>query len=188
MPKLRVVRLAGFALVALMACSKADNTDQPAAGSAGSAAPAAEGAAGSAAPAAAAGNAAPAAEAAAGSAAPAAAAGSAAPAAEIAAGGGRDAVLDAWKADKLVPAGLTPVAVPVGKDCQTGTVEGIEVLLCNFGTPADAKAAEQPGLAWIGQVTGSSQAHGSTLVVIADRRKADPNGKKINRLMKLAPK
>jgi hypothetical protein len=115
-------------------------------------------------------------------------AGSAAPAAAAAAGGGRDAVLDAWKADKLAPSGLTPVAVPVGKDCQTGTVEGIEVLLCNFGSPADAKAAEDQGLAWIGQVTGSSQAHGSTLVVLADRRKADPNGKTINRLMKLAPK
>jgi hypothetical protein len=114
------------------------------------------------------------------------AAGSAASAAAV--GGGRDAVLDAWKADKLVPSGLTPVAVPVGKDCQTGTVEGIEVLLCNFGSPADAKAAEDQGLTWIGQVTGSSQAHGSTLVVLADRRKADPNGKTINRLMKLAPK
>ncbi len=52
---------------------------------------------------------------------------------------------------------------------------------------ADAKAAEEPALAWVGNVTGAAQAHGSALIVIADRKKADPNGKTINRLMKLAP-
>ena len=54
-------------------------------------------------------------------------------------------------------------------------------------SPADAKAAQDPGLGWIGSVTGASQAHGSALIVIADRKKADPNGRTINRLMKLAP-
>jgi hypothetical protein len=99
----------------------------------------------------------------------------------------RDKLLDAWKADKLAPSAFTAATVAVGKDCQTGTVEGIDVLVCNFASPAEAKAAEDAGLAWVGPTTGASQAHGAALVVLADRKKADPNGRTINRLLKLAP-
>jgi len=102
--------------------------------------------------------------------------------------GARDAVLDAWKAEKLAPSALTPATVTFGKDCQSGTIEGIDVLLCNFASPAEAKAAADQGLAWVGAATGVSQAHGAALVVLADRRKTDPSGRTINRLMKLAPK
>jgi hypothetical protein len=99
----------------------------------------------------------------------------------------RDAVIAAWKTDKLTPSALAPATVAFGKDCQTGTIENLDVLLCSFASPAEAKAAEDQGLGWIGSVTGASQAHGSVLIVIADRKKADPNGRTINRLMKLAP-
>lgn len=101
---------------------------------------------------------------------------------------GRDAVVEAWKADKLAPSALTAAQVAFGKDCQSGTVEGVDVLLCNFASADEAKAAEDAGLAWVGQATGASQAHGAALVVLADRKKTDPNGRTINRLMKLAPK
>ena len=103
--------------------------------------------------------------------------------------GPRDAVLDAWKAEKLAPAAaLAPATVAFGKDCQSGTIENVDVLLCSFATPAEAKAAEEPALAWIGQATGTAQARGAALVVLADRKKSDPNGRLINKLMKLAPK
>src|SRR5262245_59216228 len=92
----------------------------------------------------------------------------------------RDAVIDAWKGAKLTPSALTPATVAFGKDCQSGTVESIDVLLCNFATPAEAKAAADPGLAWVGEATGASQARGSALIVLADRKKADPNGRTIN--------
>jgi hypothetical protein len=105
-----------------------------------------------------------------------------------AAGGPRDAVIEAWKAAKLTPSAMTPATVTFAKDCQSGTAEGVEVLLCNFASAAEAKAAEDQGLTWIGQATGASQAHGAALVVLADRRKTDPSGRTINRLMKLAPK
>ena len=101
--------------------------------------------------------------------------------------GPRDAVIAAWKADKLTPSAMTPVKVAFGVDCQSGTVESLDALVCSFGSPAEAKAAEDQGLSWIGSVTGASQAHGSALIVLADRKKADPNGRMINRLMKLAP-
>jgi hypothetical protein len=103
------------------------------------------------------------------------------------AGTARDKVLDAWKADKLAPSAFAAATVAVGKDCQAGTVERIDVLVCNFASPAAAKAAEDAGLAWVGPTTGASQAHGAALVVLADRKKADPDGRKINRLLKLAP-
>ena len=99
----------------------------------------------------------------------------------------RDTVLAAWKSAELVPT-LAPATVGFGKDCQSGTVDGLDLVVCNYATPAEAKAAEEPALAWVGGVTGASQAHGAALIVIADRKKADPNGKTINRLMKLAPK
>lgn len=104
------------------------------------------------------------------------------------AAGARDTVLDAWKTAKLTPSAMTPATVAFAKDCQSGTVEGIDVLLCSFASGAEAKAAEDQALAWIGQATGASQAHGAALVVLADRRKTDPSGRTINRLMKLAPK
>jgi hypothetical protein len=99
-----------------------------------------------------------------------------------------DAVLAAWKAEKLVPSALAPASVAFAKDCQSGTIENLDVLMCNFATPAEAKAAEAQGNTWVGSVTGASQAHGAALVVLADRKKADPNGRTINKLMKLAPK
>ena len=102
-------------------------------------------------------------------------------------GGPRDAVIAAWKADKLTPSAMTPATVAFGKDCQSGTVESVDVLVCSFASPAEAKAAEDQGLTWIGSATGASQAHGAALIVLADRKKADPNGRMINRLMKLAP-
>jgi len=102
--------------------------------------------------------------------------------------GPRDAVLAAWKAEQLAPAAaLVPAKVAFAADCQTGAVGEIDVLLCNFASPAEAKAAEVAGLAWIGAATGASQAHGAALVVVADRKKADPSGRTINKLLKLAP-
>lgn len=103
------------------------------------------------------------------------------------AGTPRDAVVAAWTSAKLVPSKLVAVPVTFAKDCQSGTVEGLDVLLCSFATPADAKAAQEPGLAWVGPATGASQAHGAVLIVLVDKKKADPSGRTINRLMKLAP-
>lgn len=98
----------------------------------------------------------------------------------------RDGVVAAWAADKLT-ATLAPATVAFAKDCQSGAVEQLDALVCNFATPADARAAQDAGNGWIGSATGASQAHGAALIVLADRKKSDPSGRMINRLMKLAP-
>ena len=52
-----------------------------------------------------------------------------------------------------------------------------------------AKAAQDLGLQWVGDSpAGMSQAKGSLVIAVADRHKADPNGKQINQIYKLVPK
>ena len=99
----------------------------------------------------------------------------------------RDAVLDAWKANKLAPSAMAPATVAFAKDCQAGSVAGIDAMLCSFASVSEAKSAEDQGLAWVGSATGASQARGQVLIMLADRKKADPSGRTINQLLKLAP-
>jgi hypothetical protein len=116
---------------------------------------------------------------------------------EEAAGGGdspakatpRDAVVEAWKKGGLEPSALTAATVAFGKDCQAATVKNVDVLLCNYGSADEAKQAEPASTDWIkGAPTATAFVSGNVLVVIADNKKADPAGKTINQLMKLAPK
>lgn len=95
----------------------------------------------------------------------------------------RDGVIATWQEAGLSPSAFTAATTQVGKDCAAGTVAKLDVLLCAFASEQDAKAAEGGGLAWIGDATGVSRAHGSTLTVVADRRMADPNGRTINQLV-----
>jgi hypothetical protein len=97
----------------------------------------------------------------------------------------RDGVIDAWKKGGLVPSPLTAATVAFSKDCQSGTVNGVDVLVCEFPSDAEAKAAEEPGLVWVGEATGIARAAGKVLIAAADRRKADPSGRTINKLTKL---
>ena len=101
----------------------------------------------------------------------------------------RGAVFEAWKKGGLTVSPFAAATVAFGKDCQSGAVNSVDVVLCEFPSDAEAKAAEEPGLAWVGEATGISRAAGKVLVAAADRRKADPSGRTINQLTKLlAPK
>ena len=100
----------------------------------------------------------------------------------------RGALIAAWKKGGLSPSPMSAAAVPVGKDCQRGTVGAIEVLLCVYPSAKEAEAAKEAGLAWVGDTTGAAEPAGRVLISIADRRKSDPSGRTINQLMKLAPK
>lgn len=100
----------------------------------------------------------------------------------------RDKVIEAWKAGNLAPSSFTSAQVPVGSDCATGMVGGMDVLLCVYSSPTQAQGAEEAGYTWVGANTGSVQAKGVVLIAVADRKKADPSGKTINQMMKLAPK
>ncbi len=96
-----------------------------------------------------------------------------------------DGLVESWKTAGLTPSALTAATVAFGKDCKSGTVNNIDVIVCTYGSAAEAKAAEPAALEWVGGATGSSWSKGSVLVAVADRRKADPSGRTINQLMKL---
>ena len=102
-------------------------------------------------------------------------------------GAARDALAAAGQTGGLAPAAFTPAKTDVGKDCQATTVAKLDVLVCVYGSEADAKAAEDPGLKWVGDTTGAARAKGTLLIAVADRHGSDPDGKTINQLYKLAP-
>lgn len=98
----------------------------------------------------------------------------------------RRSVVDAWKKAGLT-ASITGSA-GFGKDCSTGTIDKLEVVICEYGSADEAKQAEKPGLEWVGGTTGAAWASGSLVIAVADRKKTDPHGKTINQLMKTTPK
>ncbi|HUJ58436.1 MAG TPA: hypothetical protein VLX92_08085 [Kofleriaceae bacterium] len=102
------------------------------------------------------------------------------------AGSPRDALIAAWKANGLDASAFTAASTPVGKDCATGTVSKLDVLVCAFDSPDAAQKAADAGLQWVGDTTGGSQAHGTFVIAVADRHKVDPSGKTINQIFKLA--
>lgn len=92
----------------------------------------------------------------------------------------------AWtKAGLTVSAFTKDQSGKLGSDCQSGTVSGLDVVVCKFGSEQAAHAAEANGLSWVGEATGAAIAGSSYLVAVADRRKADPSGRTINQIMKL---
>jgi hypothetical protein len=100
----------------------------------------------------------------------------------------RAPILDAWKGGGLSPSALEVAKTDVGTDCKSGVLNAVELMLCVYPSAADATAAQDKGLAWVGEATGAAKVSGSVLVVVADRRKVDPSGKTINQLLKLTPK
>lgn len=96
-----------------------------------------------------------------------------------------DAVVEAWKKGGLAPSGMAPKKA-FGKTCQSGTVKDVEVVLCEVD--GDKKSAEKAGFDWVGETTGSAWVSAGVVIAVADRKKADKDGKTINQLMKLTPK
>ena len=93
-----------------------------------------------------------------------------------------DGLIAAWKAAKLEVSALTAVEPkPYGATaCRGGTVSSVDVVLCDYGSGEDAQAAEDLGLAVVGGATGAALARGTRLLVVVDRRKADPSGRTID--------
>jgi hypothetical protein len=89
----------------------------------------------------------------------------------------------AWTAAGLAPGKFAPVeAKGLAGTCQAGEVSGLEVTVCEHADAAAAQAQQEPGLAVVGAATGAAVAEGKLLVVVADRRGQDPDGKKIDKL------
>jgi hypothetical protein len=101
--------------------------------------------------------------------------------------GGRDAVISAWTKAGVTMLAMTPAdgAAFGAGNCLAGTAQGLDVTLCSYPDPAAATGAQPAGLAAVGAATGVSLAEGSLLLVIADRRNADPSGRAIHQLTQI---
>ena len=59
----------------------------------------------------------------------------------------------------------------------------LDALLCEYGDETAAGAGRKQAEAWVGSaVTGASLARGRVVLAVADRGRADPNGKTIHKL------
>lgn len=95
-----------------------------------------------------------------------------------------DGLLTQLKAAGLSPGPFAPVDVPTlgsGK-CQRGDVSGVEVTVCTYADAAQAKKAAAAGLGLVGDNTGASLDQGTLLMVVADRKNVDKDGKKIDQI------
>lgn len=72
-----------------------------------------------------------------------------------------------------------------GGACKAGQVNGVDAVICTYDTPEAAEAARPKALEVIGAATGAALAAGSLLLVVVDRRKADPEGRTINQATKI---
>jgi hypothetical protein len=99
-------------------------------------------------------------------------------------GNGTKDVLDAWREAGQPPGEFKDVGekLPGGK-CFAGKVAGLDATLCDFKEAELAKKAEDEGWALVGNAVGSSVASGKVLLVIADPRKEDPSGRRLNELI-----
>lgn len=72
------------------------------------------------------------------------------------------------------------------KKCQTGTVDRLSVLLCEYASSEAAATGHAAAEAWGSETaTVVVQRRGSTLFAVADREKVDPDGKSISALSRV---
>lgn len=100
---------------------------------------------------------------------------------------GVDGVVAAWRSAGMTVTAFSPAdGARYGKgECKAGQVNGVDAVLCSYKSPEEAKAAQPAALATVGETTGAALAEGSVLMVVADRRKADPEGRTINQATKV---
>ena len=72
------------------------------------------------------------------------------------------------------------------KKCQTGTIDRVDALLCEYGSPELVSKGQEAAEGWFGE-TGTALVLRRELVLLAlsDRSHADPNGKQISAIAKL---
>ncbi len=98
-----------------------------------------------------------------------------------------DAVLAAWTEAGFDVAALQPLEKhDLGKaDCRRGPIGGVETTLCVYENEGAASVARSAGLARVGDATGAALVRGRMMLVVADRDKADPEGKTINKMTRI---
>ena len=67
--------------------------------------------------------------------------------------------------------------------CVQGRLGGVDSLVCEYGSTEAVALGRKAGEDWVGQApTGAVLTNGKTLLAVADRAHADPNGKTIHKI------
>ena len=67
--------------------------------------------------------------------------------------------------------------------CVQGQLEGVDSVVCEYGSAEAVTIGRKAGEDWIGQATtGAVLINGNTLLAVADRARVDPNGKLIHKI------
>jgi hypothetical protein len=67
--------------------------------------------------------------------------------------------------------------------CVQGLLDGVDSVVCEYGSAEAVTRGRKAGEDWIGQATtGAVLINGYTLLAVADRGRADPNGKLIHKI------
>jgi hypothetical protein len=94
-----------------------------------------------------------------------------------------DALIGAgFKLDNFRPAEPSRFSA---QSCAAGTIEGVDALVCEYNSPQAQTLGKKAAEDWIAQATtGTVLQNGMTLIALADRGRADPNGKTIHKITK----
>lgn len=69
------------------------------------------------------------------------------------------------------------------KACAVGEVEQLEVTVCEFDAASSEAGQAELKKALAGAQSGAVRTHGALVVAIADRKKVDPRGQALNRVL-----
>lgn len=98
---------------------------------------------------------------------------------------GADAVQEAWRKAGQTPGTFSDAGAKVeGGKCRAGSVSGLDATLCEFDSEDAAKQGAEAGWRLVGNTVGSSLASGKWVLVVADPRKEDPTGRRIDSVVR----
>jgi hypothetical protein len=67
--------------------------------------------------------------------------------------------------------------------CVAGTVDGVETIVCEYGSPDALTLGKKAGEQWAATATTAAVlGNGRSLLAVADRAHTDPNGKTIHKI------
>ncbi len=73
--------------------------------------------------------------------------------------------------------------------CVTGMLDNLETVVCEYGSREAVLAGRKAAEGWVGSATTAIVLdNGLTMLVAADRGRADPNGKQLNKMAALYTK
>ncbi len=94
-------------------------------------------------------------------------------------------VSDAFSSAGLKPTNFQPTDPSrwSAQKCLQGTVDGIDTVVCEYGSPDALAYGKKAGEQWAASATTAAVlGNGRTLLAVADRAHVDPNGKTIHKI------